>query len=43
MLGYSQFYKFWVVDNLLPEHVELPHDLDLAIHLVHWVGKGGSY
>ena len=23
-----------VVDNLLPEHVELPHVLDLAVHLV---------
>ena len=25
----------WVVDKLLLEHVELPHDLDLAVHLVH--------
>ena len=24
----------WVVDNLLTEHVELPHVLDLAVHLV---------
>ena len=27
----------WVVDKLLLEHVELPHDLDLAVHLVHLV------
>ena len=24
-----------MVDNLLHEHVELPHVLDLAVHLVH--------
>ena len=33
-----------MVDNLLPEHVELPHVLDLAVHLVPlqtWVGRGG--
>ena len=23
-----------MVDNLLPDHVELPHVLDLAVHLV---------
>ena len=31
------------VDNLLPEHVELPHVLDLAVHLVQlttWMGRG---
>ena len=31
-------------DNLLHEHVELPHVLDLAVHLVHlttWMGRGG--
>ena len=37
-----------VVDNLLHEHVELPHVLDLTVHLVHlttWMGRagGGSY
>ena len=29
--------------NLLPEHVELPHVLDLAVHLVQlttWMGRG---
>ena len=31
--SHSHFYKFWVVDNLLPEYVELPHT-DLAVHLV---------
>ena len=34
----------WEVDNLLPEHVELPHVLDLAVHLVQlmtWMGRGG--
>ena len=33
-----------MVDNLLPEHVELPHVLDLAVHLVQlttWMGRGG--
>ena len=28
----------WVVDKLLLEHVELPYDLDLAVHLVHLGG-----
>ena len=41
MLRYSK--KLWVVDKLLLEHVELPHDLDLAVHLVHLGGYGGSY
>ena len=34
----------WAVDNLLPDHVELPHVLDPAVHLVElmtWMGKGG--
>ena len=33
-----------MVDNLLPEHVELPHVLDLAVHLVQLttcMGRGG--
>ena len=33
-----------MVDNLLPEHVQLPHVLDLAVHLVQlttWMGRGG--
>ena len=33
-----------MVDNLLPEHVELPRVLDLAVHLVQlmtWMGRGG--
>ena len=33
-----------MVDNLLPEHVELPHILFLAVHLVQlttWMGWGG--
>ena len=33
-----------MVDNLLPEHVELPHVLDLDVHLVQlttWIGRGG--
>ena len=32
-----------MVDNLLPEHIELPHVLDLAVHLVQlatWMGRG---
>ena len=36
--------KIWVVDNILPEHVELPHVLDLAVHLdqlTTWMGRGG--
>ena len=31
-----------MVDNLLPEHVELPNVLDLAVHLVQlmtWMGR----
>ena len=27
--------KLLVVDILLPDHVGLPHVLDLAVHLVH--------
>ena len=33
-----------MVDNLLHEHVALPHVLDLAVHLVQlttWMGRGG--
>ena len=33
-----------MVDNLLPDHVGLPHVLDLAVHLVQlmtWMGRGG--
>ena len=30
-----------VVDNLLPAHVELPHVLDLAVHLSTFMGRGG--
>ena len=33
-----------MVDNLHPDHVELPHVLDLAVHLVQlmtWMGRGG--
>ncbi len=33
-----------MVDNLLPDHVELPQVLDLAVHLVQlmaWMGRGG--
>ena len=48
VLSYSQFKNLWVVDNLPPNHVELPHVLDLTVHLVHlttWMGRagGGSY
>ena len=35
--------KLWVVDNILPEHVELPHVLDLPVHLdqlTTWTGRG---
>ena len=35
---------FWVVNILLPDHVGLPHVLDLAVHLVPlqtWVGRVG--
>ena len=35
-----------MVDNLLPDHVGLPHVLDLAVHLVQlmtWMGRGGHY
>ena len=27
--------KLWAVDILLPDHVGLPHVLDLEVHLVH--------
>ena len=33
-----------MVDNLLPDHVELPLVLDLAVHLVQlmtWMGRRG--
>ena len=36
--------SFWVVGNLLPDHVELPLVLVLAVHLVQlmtWMGRGG--
>ena len=29
------------IENLLPEHAELPHVLDLAVHLSTWTGRGG--
>ena len=29
-----------MVDNLLPDHVDLPHVLDLAVHLSTWMGRG---
>ena len=29
---------FWVINILLPDHLELPHVLDLAVHLVHPYG-----
>ena len=35
--------KVMRVDNLLHDHVELPHVLDLAVHLVFfcgWMGQG---
>ena len=32
-----------MVDNLLPEHVERPHVLDLAVHLSTWMGRGGGH
>ena len=35
--------KFLVVDILFPDHVGLPHVLDLAVHLVYlstWMGLG---
>ena len=32
-----------MVDNLLPDLVELPHVLDLTVHLSTWMGRGGSY
>ena len=46
LLGYIQDRTrvFWVVNILLPDHVGLPHILDLAVHLVPlqtWVGSGG--
>ena len=34
-----------MVDNILPEHVELPYVLDLAVHLdqlTTWIGRGGN-
>ena len=34
-----------MVDNLLPDHVGLPHFLDLAVHLVQlttWMGRVGQ-
>ena len=33
---------FWVVDNLLLDHVGLPHVLDLAVHLVIFLAWWGS-
>ena len=30
-----------MIDNILPEHVELPHVLDLAVHLPTCMGRGG--
>ena len=35
-----------MVENLLPDHVGLPHVLDLAVHLVQlmtWMGRGGHF
>ena len=42
VLGYSHLLELHVVEGLLPDHVELPHVLDLALHLVHmtWMGRG---
>ena len=34
--------RIWVVDKLLLHHVELPHDLYLAVHLVDLCGCGGG-
>ncbi len=34
----------WVIDNLFPDHVGLPHVLNLAVHLVQqmtWISWGG--
>ena len=30
-----------MVDNLLPDHVELPHVLDLAVHLLQLITRMG--
>ena len=33
-----------MVEDLLPDHIELPPILDLSVHLVHlmtWMGRGG--
>ena len=38
------FLKVGLIDNLLLEHVGLPHALDLALHLVNffgWMSQGG--
>ena len=38
------FLEVMRVDNILPEHGELPHLLDLAVHLdqlTTWMGRGG--
>ena len=35
--------KFWVIDNLLLDHVGLPDILAIAVHLVNlfgWINKG---
>ena len=46
VLGYSHFKKLKVVDNLLLDHVGLPHVLVLVVHLVHfvgWMGRGDFF
>ena len=38
------YYKHFISDKLLLEHVGLPHVLDLAVHLVNffgWLSQGG--
>ena len=33
------FLKLGLIDKLLPEHVGLPHVIDLAVHLVNFFGR----
>ena len=39
----NNLFTVMVIDNLLHCHVELPHVLDLAVHLINffgWMGQG---
>ena len=41
LLGYSHFKKLFVLDDLLLDHVRLPHVLVLVVHLGHFIGWVG--